>query len=177
MTYLTASNLVTGLRIIVAPFLYLAIVDQQWLVALCLCLFGSMTDFLDGYLARRFHQTSTFGERFDPFADKIMMTAVYFGLYHVSAIPAFLLFAVIGRDIFLIFGSLYIMLKKINIPLHPLRLSKINTGLQLFLCAWIVTIKALGNFDQLTIPTQFFIYLTTLTTLLSGFQYSKRIME
>lgn len=177
MTYLTASNLVTGLRIIVAPFLYLAIVDQQWLLALSLCLFGSMTDFLDGYLARRFHQTSIFGERFDPFADKVMMTAVYIGLYHVCVIPAFLLLTVIGRDIFLIFGSLYIMLKKNNIPLHPLRLSKINTGLQLFLCAWIVAIKAIGFFDYLQIITQFFIYLTTLTTVLSGIQYSKRILQ
>lgn len=160
-----------------APFLYLTIIEQQWIVALLLCLFASATDFLDGYLARRLNQTSLFGERFDPFADKIMMTAIYFGLHHVSVIPAYLLFTVIGRDIFLICGSLYVMLKKIYIPLHPLRLSKINTGIQLLLCFWIVSIKALGIFDQLHIITNFFIILTTFTTLISAFQYSKRFIS
>lgn len=122
-------------------------------------------------------QVSLFGERFDPFADKIMMTAVYIGLYQTQLIPTFLFYAVLGRDLFLILGSIYIMRYRKNTPLHPLMLSKINTGLQLLVCAWIVSIKALA-FESVSFSmhiTNIIIFTTFFTTLASGLQYARRL--
>lgn len=122
-------------------------------------------------------QVSLFGERFDPFADKIMMTAVYIGLYQTQLIPTFLFYAVLGRDLFLILGSVYIIRNLKNTPLHPLMLSKINTGIQLFLCAWMVSIKAL-SFENTAIAIQLtpvIIFTTFFTTLASGLQYARRL--
>lgn len=174
--------MVTGMRILASPFLYACLLYNYWDIAFLFCFLGGITDFLDGYIARKRKETSLFGERFDPIADKIMMTAIYLGLWKTNLIPFSLLFVVLGRDILLILGATFVIAQKRNIPLFPLMLSKINTCIQLFLCAWIVSMMALQSkseiaFNAMSSLTPFFIYLTATTTILSGCQYIKRFFE
>ncbi|CAO5683077.1 MAG: CDP-diacylglycerol--glycerol-3-phosphate 3-phosphatidyltransferase [Holosporales bacterium] len=178
VSLLTASNFITGLRIVMAPFLYWQILAEDWQGALLVCILGGLTDFLDGAIARHFNQTSFFGEIFDPIADKIMVTAIYIAFFKKHIIPESVFFVIIGRDIFLILGSFFVIKNKLKIPLTPLILSKINTFLQFFLCAWILIMNVL--LKVYTMPSIFstftscIIYGTLVLTVLSGIQYAKR---
>lgn len=60
---------------------------------------GGITDWLDGYLARRWNQTSSFGAFLDPVADKLMVAAALILLVELSRAPAWLAVIIIGREI------------------------------------------------------------------------------
>ena len=69
-------NFLTLMRIILVPFLVLTFyLPYQWSYLACAIIFGvaAITDWFDGYLARRLNQSTPFGAFFDPVADKIMV--------------------------------------------------------------------------------------------------------
>ena len=67
-------NLLTIFRLASAPFIFLLLTYfNMYLLALVLFIFSSMTDYFDGYLARKYQLTSDFGEILDPVADKVMV--------------------------------------------------------------------------------------------------------
>jgi len=99
-----------------------------FLVPLAYCLFGefeghrfwaagmivaaTITDFLDGYLARRLHQVSEFGKIVDPLADKIAVGALAAFLAALGDIPLWYLVVVLMRDLLILAGGIYIKKKK-----------------------------------------------------------------
>ncbi|MCF6776111.1 CDP-diacylglycerol--glycerol-3-phosphate 3-phosphatidyltransferase [Thiotrichales bacterium 19X7-9] len=100
----TIPNILTVIRIILVPvfvvFFYLDFDGSQWVVAL-LFLFASITDWLDGFIARYFEQTTQLGAFLDPVADKLMVAAALVLIVNVYpsawvAIPAA---AIIVREI------------------------------------------------------------------------------
>ena len=100
-------NLLTILRILSIPlliFLVLSSSNFYNFFALILFILISITDYLDGFLARKMNVVSKFGEMLDPIADKIFIISVLIALMisqtidGLSTIPAFL---IIGREIFI----------------------------------------------------------------------------
>ena len=74
-------NLLSVSRIILAFFIFGLIMQSNgYVLALFLFMFAGITDFLDGYLARKYNLTSVIGEILDPIADKILIIFLYFGL-------------------------------------------------------------------------------------------------
>jgi CDP-diacylglycerol--glycerol-3-phosphate 3-phosphatidyltransferase len=74
---MTLANFFSILRVLLIPvFMAVYYADFPWhhLVAATIFVFASITDWLDGYLARRFRQTSRFGAFLDPVADKLLVT-------------------------------------------------------------------------------------------------------
>jgi len=59
---------------------------------------ASLTDFLDGYLARRRKQITTLGQLMDPFADKLLITAALISLVQLDLAPAWMAVVIIGRE-------------------------------------------------------------------------------
>ena len=97
-------NLLTSLRIVLVPFLVLVFyLPFQWsyLVSAAIFAVAAVTDWFDGYLARKWNQTTAFGAFFDPVADKIMVATALcllieeFGAFWMTA-PAMI---IIGREI------------------------------------------------------------------------------
>lgn len=83
---MTLSNFYTSLRLVLVPFFLLTYFLPEWVqadklvVTIVLCiLYGviSITDYLDGYYARKLNQTSNFGKLYDPFADVIANVTVF----------------------------------------------------------------------------------------------------
>src|SRR5580704_3602337 len=98
---LTIANALTTLRILlVAPFVSL-IHRGDYGLALAVFFAASVTDFADGYVARKFNQQSTLGRVLDPLADKILIAAAFvvMAISHATlpSIPIWLAAAVIGR--------------------------------------------------------------------------------
>jgi cardiolipin synthase len=179
--YVTLANGMTLLRIATAPIMYYLIVTHNWKFAFILCFSGGLTDLLDGFFARFYKQESLFGERFDPLADKIFMTAIYLALGHASIIPLWSIAIILGRDIIIILGALYALISKQAIPLHPLFLSKLNTVIQIALSGWLVAFQYIQEIglasNTVEFFTNYFLYGTLLLTILSGLQYAKRFVN
>lgn len=98
----TIPNLVSMLRLLGVPlFLWLVLGPHADLWALVVLMCSGVTDWLDGYLARRLGQTSRLGEVLDPVADRLYILAVVVGLACRGIIPWWVAVVLPARDAFL----------------------------------------------------------------------------
>jgi len=99
---LTIPNALSILRLLLIPvFLWLVLGPQADGVAVGVLMFLGVSDYLDGYLARRLGQTSTLGAILDPVADRLYILAVVVGLGLRGIIPVWLVVALPLRDLLL----------------------------------------------------------------------------
>src|SRR5262245_60237612 len=77
-------NLLTSTRLILAVVLFALISWHSWLLALAVFLVAAITDWLDGYLARKQGLTSAFGRNFDPLVDKVLIGGAFIFLLPVA---------------------------------------------------------------------------------------------
>jgi cardiolipin synthase (CMP-forming) len=104
---LNLPNILTWLRIVAIPVLVsLYYLPPSWLdlydknlAATLLFVAAAITDWLDGYLARRWNQTSSFGAFLDPVADKLIVAAALIVLVYLDRVDAIVAFIIIGREI------------------------------------------------------------------------------
>ncbi|HNN48531.1 MAG TPA: CDP-alcohol phosphatidyltransferase family protein [Marmoricola sp.] len=98
----TLPNTISVIRLAGVPvFLWLIIATDHDLLALLVLMVSGVTDWLDGYLARKLNQYSRFGEILDPVADRLYILAVVFGLWYREIIPWWIALALPARDVFL----------------------------------------------------------------------------
>lgn len=103
---------------------------------------AGLSDALDGYVARRLGVASEFGRLLDPLADKVLMNMTYIALAVVAMIPVWLAGLVLLRDILIAGMVANAGMRHAQVPLSPLRISKSNTSLQIFLAALVLAIAA-----------------------------------
>ncbi len=99
-------NLLSLIRLVATALVVaFVLINQSWsfLVATVLFLLASVTDFFDGYLARRFHVTSSLGVFLDLTADKIFVAAILISLVQISLVPAWIVIIIVARE-FLVTG-------------------------------------------------------------------------
>ena len=98
---MNTANKLTMLRVVMIPafmlVLYLGFAGANY-VALVIFALASITDWLDGYIARRYNQTTDFGKFMDPLADKCLVTAAMLWFVEVGQMPAWALLTVIVRE-------------------------------------------------------------------------------
>ena len=90
---LTISRIVLGLPIIIS------LNNGNNEVFIFLILIGGLTDFLDGYLARKYDHKSAFGAKLDPLADKILLIGPMIWLAHESLVPLWSIWLIISREL------------------------------------------------------------------------------
>jgi cardiolipin synthase len=76
-----------------------------------MAIFASFTDILDGYIARKYNQVTEFGKIIDPLADKIAIAVVVIRLFMVDEIPEYYFYMIIGRDVLIFFGGIFVSKK------------------------------------------------------------------
>jgi len=108
--WLNAANLLTLLRLILVPFVILAILTGRHTLALALFAAAAFTDVLDGAVARRFRLATPLGAWLDPIADKCLLSGVFLALAGAGAVPWWLVFLVFGRDFYILAGAATVML-------------------------------------------------------------------
>ena len=168
----TLANLLTLLRIaLMIPFLYL-IKEGRFGSALLVFFVASLTDFADGYVARRFNQQSSVGRFLDPLADKLLITAsfIVMALPHEGfpSLPAWIAISVVARDVLILAGSLIVYLMTKFKDFKPTFLGKVNTFLELGL---IVFFLAFHHFEvfRFLLPLCYGIVITSVAA--SGIEY------
>lgn len=96
-------NALTLLRIFLVPFLVVVLLTKftaREFVGLAIFLVAAVTDFFDGWLARRRNQTTKLGALLDPIADKLLMSAAFISLVEMDPlhVPAWMVVIIIGRE-------------------------------------------------------------------------------
>jgi CDP-diacylglycerol--glycerol-3-phosphate 3-phosphatidyltransferase len=99
---MTLPNQLTILRIILSPvFLYLFLSDTIWMkqVSIAVYIVAALSDWYDGWLARKFNYITSWGKFWDPLADKILTSAAFIGFAIVDLIPWWMVIIIVGRDV------------------------------------------------------------------------------
>ena len=99
---LTVPNALSLLRLLLVPVFAYLIVTRADGWALVVLAVSGVTDFLDGYLARAWHQESRLGELLDPAADRLYILSTLLGLAYRDLIPWWLVVVVVARDVVLL---------------------------------------------------------------------------
>ena len=99
---LTVPNLLSFARLALVPLFLILLVRGEDAWALLVLAFSSLTDYLDGFIARRFNQMSRLGQLLDPAADRLYIFAALIGLAWREVVPWWLVAVIVGRDVFLL---------------------------------------------------------------------------
>lgn len=175
---MTLANKVTIGRILLIPVFVVGVLYyrqsgeewQRW-GALAVFLTAALSDGLDGWIARRFHQRSQLGAMLDPLADKLLLLAALIllgqtGLPHLPALPLWLVATILSRDAILVLGMAVIYFTCGQVAVIPRITGKAATVLQM---AMVVLTLA-----DLWAPARTWLAeLTLVVTVVSGLQYSR----
>ncbi|TFK53459.1 hypothetical protein OE88DRAFT_1655606 [Heliocybe sulcata] len=180
----TWPNLLTVSRIVACPILGYTIVKGDFVAATSLLVYAGLTDFVDGFLARRYNMRSVLGTILDPAADKTLMTTLTVSLAYNGMLPVPLAAIILGRDVALSLSAFYIRYTSLPSPktwarywdfslpsaeVRPTTISKYNTALQLLLMG-TTTISPLLPAD-ISLPLQGLQWVVATTTIWSGLSY------
>ena len=127
----TAPNLLTLLRICLAPFLVATILDEHYAVSFGLFVAAGLTDALDGTLARLLKQRSQLGQYLDPVADKLLLSTLFLVLTHMGLIPARVTVMVFGRDVGILVVAAILYAAVGRREFEPSIFGKVNTAIQI----------------------------------------------
>lgn len=168
------ANRLTILRIVLVPFFVMSILYHRLWIALAIFVIASLTDALDGYIARKFDQKTGFGAVIDPLADKLLIMSAYVSLGIVSGLPShirmpvYVPLAVISRDVIILMGVGLIFLNNEKIDIKPTIMSKITTFFQMLTIILVLIGFLYSNWVW---------NITVFFTVLSGLDYIKRGSE
>jgi cardiolipin synthase (CMP-forming) len=176
---LNLPNLLTWLRIVLIPLFVGIFYFEGWvskpnqnLVATVIFTIAAITDWLDGWLARKLNQTSAFGAFLDPVADKLMVAAALITLVQLGRVDAIIALIIVGREIAI--SALREWMAQIGEArsMAVSFLGKIKTASQMLAIPLLLYHDRLGDFDPQWIGT-WLIYLAALLTLISMAYYLK----
>ncbi|ADY72665.1 CDP-diacylglycerol/glycerol-3-phosphate3-phosphatidyltransferase [Desulfurobacterium thermolithotrophum DSM 11699] len=94
----TIPNFLTLIRIFLLPFVVFSIISKQFFVALVLFVLSAVTDFLDGYIARKQKSITSLGMLLDPVADKLLTSSTLISLAYVKLCDPYSVIAIVGRE-------------------------------------------------------------------------------
>jgi cardiolipin synthase len=137
-------NTLTLARIVLVPLVIWLIVTHEMTAAFILFLLAGFSDAADGYLAKRFHWRTELGAYLDPIADKLLLVSIYVTLGFSNHLPAWLVIAVVSRDILIIGAFLLSWVLSRPVPIRPLLISKANTLAQIVLAGLVLAELGLG---------------------------------
>lgn len=176
----TPPNLLSLLRIALLPLLIYLLTDPGPLYGILAAItffIASLTDFFDGYLARRHGQTSTLGKFLDPLADKLLVTAALVMLVAIDRsprVPAWIVVVIIGREIAV--TGLRAIAASEGIVLAAEQLGKYKMLFQM-----IAIHCLLIHYQYLTIPFHtvgiYFLWIALGLALWSGIDYHIKILR
>jgi CDP-diacylglycerol--glycerol-3-phosphate 3-phosphatidyltransferase len=181
---LNLPNALTVTRIFLVPLLVVVLLTKfegrlifgvpKGLIGAAIFALASLTDWLDGYLARRRKQVTVLGQMIDPIADKLLTSAAFISLVQMDLAPAWMVAVVIGREFAVTGLRSFAYAREVVIPSS--RLGKLKMASQ------VVAILALilgqeEHFQPLALVGRLSLWVVVGTALASGFDYYRRFSQ
>src|SRR3984885_2274588 len=167
----SAPNLLTLLRICLAPFLVAAILENRFKVGFILFIVAGLTDALDGLLARWLKQRTVLGQYLDPVADKLLLSTLFLVLLHEGLIPVRVTVLVFGRDVCILLVSAILYAAAGRREFKPSVFGKANTLAQVLAVA-VVLLHQLTHAPWVVALRAFALWATMILTVVSGLHYA-----
>lgn len=145
---------------------------QSELVALTIFSLAAMTDKLDGYIARKYDQVTKLGKLLDPLADKLLITVAIIALVSKQEIAAWIALIIIGREMMV--TLLRIMATSRGVILAADKYGKLKMVLQVSAIVGLLLQGQFFNNTHIVVLAQIVLYLATIVTLYSGYNYIQR---
>lgn len=146
--YLSVPNIISLVRVVFAPFVYILLTAQDELysrIAVIIFIFGALTDYFDGWIARRYKQQTEFGTFFDPLADKILTAAAFFAFVSMNILPFWMVLIVIMRDVLTTFLRLFA--DEIKLSIKTSFSAKVKTFIQMVFIIWLLLLHFVSTAD------------------------------
>lgn len=171
-------NFITVARILLAPIIFLFLIFGNYLVCIILFFLAGLTDYFDGYLARKYNAESQIGEILDPIADKILIIFVLVALSVKlsSYILAFSSCLIISREIWVSALRDYSSRKNILGATKVTYLAKVKTSVQLF-TIFLYLLSLAINQMLLIVIADIFIIISVIVTLYTGYEYTIKVFS
>ena len=164
-------NKLTMARVIMIPFFVIFMLTgwggeaSKW-ISLAIFIVASLTDLLDGHIARKHNLVTNFGKFMDPLADKLLVCSAMIAFTGMGIMPAWIVIIIIARE-FIISGFRLIAAEK-NVVIAAGMSGKIKTTVQMIMCCLLI---ARLPFNFMRYVEQVFIYAALVLTVYSLIVY------
>ena len=176
-------NLLTSLRILLTPvFIYFLLTDHNHgkLIATFIFFIASLSDALDGKLARKYGVVTKFGIYFDPLADKLLVISALVSFVIIGDVKLWMVVMISGRDI--VITTLRSIMQMKGITMITSKVGKLKTTLQVFAISNILLYLIFKSYNLSELTSIFVNYsiinglmwITTLITVYTGIHYFYR---
>ncbi len=143
-------NALTVLRIVLVPVLVVVLLtefeDKEW-YGLGLFLLAAATDFLDGFIARRWQKVTRLGKLLDPAADKILTAAAFISLVELGVAPSWMVTVIIARELAISGLRSFAAAEQVVIPAGWS--GKVKTVVQVVAISLLIIYNQLGELNHL----------------------------
>jgi CDP-diacylglycerol---glycerol-3-phosphate 3-phosphatidyltransferase len=167
MVPLNLPNVLTVVRILLVPVLVVALLEKTGggdLLAAIVFAIASLTDAIDGYLARSRNWVTTFGKLMDPIADKLLIIGALVALVSLARLEAWVAMVIIARE-FAVTVLRVAAGSQQGVVIPASSFGKLKTATQ------VAMVMALIAFDERPLWISVLVYVTVLITVLSGADY------
>jgi CDP-diacylglycerol--glycerol-3-phosphate 3-phosphatidyltransferase len=176
-------NAITVGRIFLVPLLVVVLltnpkdlqlggVSKEILGALIFAI-ASLTDWLDGFLARRRRQVTGLGQWMDPLADKLLVTAAFVSLVYLDLAPAWMVTVILGREFYVTLLRSIAHARGAVMPASPLGKAKMVAQV----AAILILILGKGHLREFFVLGQIALWVATVSAIVSAVDYTRRINE
>lgn len=166
------ANKITTLRVILIP-VFLVVLLTDWIMmpwnhyaAAAIFIVASLTDMLDGYIARSRNMVTNFGKFMDPLADKLLVCSALISMVAMGDLPAWVVIVIISRE-FAITGFRTLAVEA-NVVIAASWWGKIKTTIQMIMIVVVLIQVPNDFFDSIE---NLLIWLAVIFTILSGVDY------
>lgn len=169
------ANKLTLFRVVLVPFFVGAMAFEQHLIALIIFAVASLTDMLDGKIARKYNMITDFGKFLDPLADKVLVAAALICMVELGYTAAWLVWVIMARE-FMVSGIRLVAAgSKEKIVIAANIWGKLKTASTMAAICVVLILHALGDFGIAFAYTQLIsdilMYICTALTIISGAIY------
>ncbi len=164
-------NILTIFRILLIPVFVNLLIYGYFGWALITFVIATLTDGLDGLIARLANQRTKLGAYLDPMADKLLLTSSFLSLAILKVIPVWTAVILVSRDLILVLGALILHLTQTSQEISPSWLGKTTTAVQFFCVIWILMADVFEVGTDIVFPI---LVLTVAITVISGLHYIYR---
>ena len=168
-------NKLTIARVITVPFFIAAYMCEYYAAAFILFAAASLTDMLDGKIARKYNLVTNFGKIMDPLADKILVYSAFCLMVEDGTVPGWMLIVILARE-FAIAGMRTVAASE-GLVIAAAMSGKIKTVLQMIAVPLLLVTAAITNDDvarYFDMAAQIFLWASLIMTVYSGVEYIAR---
>ncbi len=167
-------NAFTIARFLASPLLAWLLIRHEFRLGLFLVACAGVTDWMDGWAARKLGVTGKLGVLLDPLADKTLLVTLFLALGFLGLVPLWMLSLAIGRDLVIVAGSILLRIFRNRRRFIPTMIGKISTFFQICFVLLVLIRAAAPLYGWLAWLDDLALMLTAVFTAASGLDYVRK---